>query len=289
MSTLITSPNALESTISPDNYAFLQSYVYQESGIVIDPNKSYLLVSRLQPLVKENSLGTINDLCRLLRGTTATPLRRQVVEALTTNETLFFRDMPVFDALDKQVFPALIQRKQASKRISIWSAAASSGQEAYSLAMLLAEKGLPGWTIEILGTDLNRQILDRAAAGRYLQIEVNRGMPAKFLVKYFTRVGLDWQLNDRIRSMVRFKPFDLRSPLRTLGTFDLVLCRNVLIYLDSGTKKKILREIRGVMEPGAYLILGTAETTLNLDDSYERVPFAGASFYSNAENRSVAK
>jgi len=281
MQTVVTGAVSVDTAISADNYSFLQTYIHQESGIVIDPNKSYLLVSRLQPIVKENSLGTLNDLCRLLRATTATPIKRQVIEALTTNETLFFRDMPVFEALQKEVLPAMIKAKQESKRIRIWSAAASSGQEAYSLAMLLLEMGLSGWNLQILGTDLNRQILDKATAGKYLQIEVNRGMPAKYLVKYFTRAGLDWQINDRLRPIVSFQQFDLRSPLRALGKFDLVLCRNVLIYFDLETKKKILKEIRGVMEPGAHLILGTAETTLNIDDAYQRAVFGGTSFYTH--------
>ncbi|MBM3785545.1 MAG: protein-glutamate O-methyltransferase CheR [Acidobacteria bacterium] len=281
MQTVVTGAVSVDTAISADNYSFLQTYIHQESGIVIDPNKSYLLVSRLQPIVKENSLGTLNDLCRLLRATTATPIKRQVIEALTTNETLFFRDMPVFEALQKEVLPAMIKAKQESKRIRIWSAAASSGQEAYSLAMLLLEMGLSGWNLQILGTDLNRQILDKATAGKYLQIEVNRGMPAKYLVKYFTRAGLDWQINDRLRPIVSFQQFDMRSPLRALGKFDLVLCRNVLIYFDLETKKKILKEIRGVMEPGAHLILGTAETTLNIDDAYQRAVFGGTSFYTH--------
>lgn len=279
MQTLSTAPPFSPAGLSPDNYSFLQQYIYRESGIVIDAGKSYLLESRLLPIVKTENLSTLNDLCRLLRATAPPALKTKVIESLTTNETLFFRDSNVFDALDKSVFPQLIEAKKDTKRISIWSAAASTGQEAYSLAMMLMERGLPGWSISVLGTDLNQQVLDKAAEGRYLQIEVNRGLPARYLVKYFTRVGLDWQLSPAIRAMVKFRQLDLRTPLRGMGPFDLVFCRNVLIYFDVDTKKKILAEMRATMRSGSLLILGAAETTLNLDDSYVRVPHGAAAFY----------
>jgi chemotaxis protein methyltransferase CheR len=201
------------------------------------------------------------------------------VESLTTNETLFFRDVCLFDALQKNVLPELIAARRDTRRISIWSAAASSGQEAYSIAMLLHEMGLEGWNIQILGTDINQQILERAASGRYLQIEVNRGLPAKYLVKYFTRVGLDWQISPKLRSMVRFQQFDLRASARSLGPFDIVFCRNVLIYFDVETKKKILASIRQTLNPRGLLALGAAETTINLDSSYSRVLHGPATFY----------
>lgn len=279
MQTLSTAPPVSPALLSPDNYSFLQQYIYRESGIVIDEGKGYLLESRLTPIVKAEKLSTLNDLCRLLRATASPALKAKVVESLTTNETLFFRDSNVFDALDKIVIPKLIEAKKDSKRISIWSAAASTGQEAYSLAIMLAERGLAGWTIQVLGTDLNQQVLDKASEARYLQIEVNRGLPAKYLVKYFTRVGLDWQLSPAIRSMVKFRQLDLRSSLRGMGPFDLVFCRNVLIYFDVETKKKILGEMRSTMRSGSLLILGAAETTLNLDDNYIRVPHGAAAFY----------
>ncbi len=279
MQTLLGEKSNAQSAISSENYAFLQRYIYQESGIVIDEGKNYLLESRLLPIVKQQNLGTLNDLCHLLKATAPATLRHKVVESMTTNETLFFRDLPVFDALQKQVLPGLIERRKATRRLSIWSAAASSGQEAYTIAMILREMGLADWNIQILGTDLNQQILDRAAEGRYLQIEVNRGLPAKYLVKYFTRVGLDWQIQDSLRSMVRFQRFDLRSPMRNLGSFDLVFCRNVLIYFDVETKKKILGEIRQILGSGGLLALGAAETTINLDNAYQRQTFGTATFY----------
>ena len=192
MQTLLAEKQTEQSSITADNYAFLQRYIYQESGIVIDAGKNYLLESRLLPIVKQENLSTLNDLCSLLRATAPLPLKSRVVESMTTNETLFFRDLALFDALQKIVLPELVSSRRETKQINIWSAAASSGQEAYSIAMILHEMKLEGWRVKIVGTDLNQKILDRATAGRYLQIEVNRGLPAKYLVKHFTRAGLDW-------------------------------------------------------------------------------------------------
>jgi len=279
MQTVLAERQTEQSSITADNYAFLQRYIYQESGIVIDAGKNYLLESRLLPIVKQENLSTLNELCGLLRATAPLPLKSRVVESMTTNETLFFRDLALFDALQKIILPNIVAAKRETKRINIWSAAASSGQEAYSLAMILHEMGLHGWKIQIVGTDLNQQILDRAAAGRFLQIEVNRGLPAKYLVKHFTRAGLDWQINDNLRSMVSFQRFDLRSSMRSRGVFDLVLCRNVLIYFDVETKKKILGELRTTIASGGLLALGAAETTINLDLAYTRVTHGRATFY----------
>lgn len=279
MQSLVSEKSTISASISPENYAFLQRYVYQESGIVLDEGKNYLVESRLLPIVKQESLTTLNDLCNLLKAVAPAALRGRVIEAMTTNETLFFRDAAVFEALQKTILPAMIESRRSARRLRIWSAAASSGQEAYSIAMLLLEMGLEAWQIQILGTDLNQQILDRAKAGRYMQIEVNRGLPARYLVKYFTRNGLDWQIHDSLRRMVQFERFDLRSPMRVLGEFDLIFCRNVLIYFDVETKKRILGQIRQVMAPGAYLALGAAESTLNLDNAYTRVTHSGATFY----------
>ena len=231
------------------------------------------------PIVKKNELGSLNDLCALLKAVNGLPLRQQVVEAMTTNETLFFRDATVFEALQKTVLPELIEARKTVRILNFWSAAASSGQEAYSLAIMLVEMGLGAWKIRILGTDLNNQILDRARAGRYLQIEVNRGLPAKYLVKYFHRVGLEWQIKDELRRMVEFQPFDLRMSMRTLGPFDLIFCRNVLIYFDMETKRRILAELRGALYHQGLLLLGTAESTLNLDDQFARKLIGQAAFY----------
>ena len=256
--------------IDPESYKFLQDYVHRESGIVLDEDKHYLLETRLMPVVRQHQLASLQDLCSQLRATSDGPVKRHVVEAMTTHETFFFREMAHYDALRTVTLPELIQQRQNNRKLTFWSAAASFGQEAYSLALMLIEMGLADWNIQILGTDLSTRAVDRARAARYMQIEVNRGLPAAYLIKYFTRVGLDWQLKDHVRRMVRFEPLDLRQSLRTLGPFDVVFCRNVLIYFDVETKKKILSEIRGTLFRGGHLLLGGSETTLNLDNTFLR-------------------
>ena len=270
---------AVPAPISTDDYTFLQQYVYQQSGIVLDANKHYLLESRLMPIVRQHKLSSIAELCNRLRSVQHPQLQQQVVEAMTTNETLFFRDASPFDALRTEILPWLIEQRSALKTLRFWSAAASSGQEAFSLAMLLLDLGLANWHIQILATDLSEQVLQRARTARYLQIEVNRGLPASYLVKYFKHEGLEWQLNDEVRRMVQFQRFDLRDFPAGFGPFDIVFCRNVLIYFDLETKKKILKTLRHTMHTDAHLILGAAETTLNLDDTFQRIPVGKAVFY----------
>ena len=265
--------------ICPESYRFLQEYVYRESGIVLDADKHYLLEARLAPIVHQMRLPSVNDLCALLRGASDGPLRQQVVDAMTTNETYFFRDPAQYDVLKSAVLPALIAERQDTRRLSFWSAASSSGQEAYSLAMLLLEMGVGDWNIRILGTDLSTRMLERAREGKFLQIEVNRGLPAQYLVKYFRRTGLEWQLKDEVRRMVRFESFDLRKSMSALGPFDIVFCRNVLIYFDVESKRRILRELQATLFKGGYLLLGGSETTLNLDDRFVRKIFGQTVFY----------
>ncbi len=275
-----TGPSAARTDLQPENYRFLQDYIYRESGIVIDSDKHYLLEARLLPIARQQDIGTLNDLCALLRATgSANGLRRQVVEAMTTHETLWFRDPGQYDALRNKVLPDLLEKRRHTKRLRLWSAASSSGQEAYSLAILLLEMNLGDWNIEILGTDLSEQILEKARQGRYLQIEVNRGLPVASLVKYFHRHGLDWQLNDQIRGMVRFQRFDLRDGMRQLGAFDVIFCRNVLIYFDQDTKRRILTRLHGALQKDGCLLLGGAENTLNLVDTFERVAYGSAVVY----------
>lgn len=265
--------------LSPDNYAFLQGWVQRESGISLGADKLYLLKSRLQPLVEQERLKSLDELCLRLQKAPSETLRRKVVESMTTHETLFFRDTAVFDMLRKDLLPEIARTHQTDKALRIWCAACSSGQEPYSLAMLLLESGYADWNIQILGTDISRQILDRAATGKYLQIEVSRGLAATLLVKYFQRAGLDWQLKDQVRRMVRFAPLDLRQSPQALGSFDLILCRNVLIYFEMSTRKKILAGLRGCLVPGGYLLLGASETTFGLDETLLRKPFGNAIVY----------
>jgi chemotaxis protein methyltransferase CheR len=271
------SPGAPELTTG--NYAFLQEYIHRESGIALGQDKLYLLKSRLQPTMEGEHLGSLDELCQRLRSAPTAELRRSVVEAMTTHETLFFRDPAVYDALRTSIIPAIVSARKSTRSMRIWSAACSSGQEPYSLAMLLLEAGLAEWNIEILGTDLSTQILERAAGGSYLQIEVNRGLPLQMLVKYFQRSGLGWLIRSEVRKFVRFSQFDLRNDKRLLGAFDLVLCRNVLIYFDVETRRRILGGIRGVLRPGAYFLMGSSETTFNLDDNFVRSTCGATTVY----------
>jgi chemotaxis protein methyltransferase CheR len=225
-------------------------------------------------------LGSLDGLCAMLGGpANNSVLKRQVVEAMTTNETFFFRDAAQYDALRTIIIPNLIAQRQDSRKMSFWSAASSSGQEAYSLAMMLLEMGLGDWKIKICGTDLSTQMAARSSAGRYLQIEVNRGLPVAYLLKYFDRAGLEWQLKEEVRCMVDFTTFDLRQNMKARGPYDLVFCRNVLIYFDMDAKRRILEQIHGTLFRGGYLLLGGSETTLNLTARFERRVFGQTVLY----------
>lgn len=268
--------------ITPENLDFLCKAVYDESGIVLDASKSYLIESRLAPVARGEGLDTLDSLCKLMRAVSAKPLRTKVVEAMTTNETLFFRDLRPFEAMRDHILPDLTERLGA-KQIRIWSAASSSGQEAYSLTMLWKEMNIPGCDFNVLGTDISDEMLDRCRAGRYRQLEVNRGLPARYLVKYFDSVETDWVAKPELREMTEWKNFNLMGDMSSLGTFDVVFCRNVLIYFDQETKASILRRIRRRLRPGGYLFLGLSETTLNLDPVYERKTLGSAIVYQNPE------
>jgi chemotaxis protein methyltransferase CheR len=256
--------------ILPENYRFLQAHVYSKVGIVLEDNKHYLFESRLAPIVKQFSLGSINALCALLLAKRDPEIGQQVVEAMTTNETYFFRDPAQYEAIRAVLLPRLKEERQANRKMRFWSAASSTGQEAYSLAMLLLQEGLQDWNAQILGTDFSSKVVDRARFGIYQQLEVNRGLPASLLVKHFRRSGLDWQLTEQVRKMVCFETIDLRKSMRTLGPFDLVFCRNVLIYFDNETKYKIMKEIHGTMFRGGWLLLGGAEMAFGLDEWFDR-------------------
>jgi chemotaxis protein methyltransferase CheR len=265
------------SALDTENYGFLRDYIHRQSGILLDNDKHYLLEARLMPVVEELHLQSLMALCHALK-TCEAPLRKRVVEAMTTHETLFFRDSTPFEAMKKELLPQLMEERKALRRIRIWCAAASSGQEPYSLAILLLESGFGDWIIEILGTDISEQVLSRAREGKYMQLEVNRGLPAQYLVKYFQREGLEWRIKDNIRRMVRFEQADLRQNPRGSG-YDFVFCRNVLIYFDIPTKKQILERLRNSLTPGGYLALGSAESTLGLDEVFQRVVVGNARFY----------
>lgn len=268
-----------ETQILPQNYAFLQDYIYRESGIVLEAEKHYLLDARLMGLASEQGLKSLNDLCALLQATHDNEIRQKVVNAMTTNETYFMREVAHFDALRKTVFPALCEARAGTRQLRFWSAAASTGQEAYSLAMILLEMGLGDWSIEILGTDLCSDVIERAKQGRFSQLEMNRGLPASYLLKYFRRVGLEWEVKEEIRRMTEFQTFDLRADMHSMGPFDVVFCRNVLIYFDVPTKKKIVEGIHGRLFPGGYLILGSTESGLSVTEKLERENIGEATLY----------
>jgi chemotaxis protein methyltransferase CheR len=265
--------------IRPDNYKFLQEHVYSQSGIVLEGDKHYLFESRLAPIVRQLGLETINDLCALMAKTRGPDLGRQVVEAMTTNETYFFRDPSHYDAIRHVLLPRLRGERSANKKLSFWSAASSTGQEAYSLAMGLLEDGFKDWNVQVLGTDFSSQVVERARLGVYRQIEVNRGLPAALMVKYFQRKGMEWQLTEDVRRMVRFETIDLRKSMRTLGPFDLVFCRNVMIYFDAATKKNIMKEIHGTLFRGGWLMLGGAETAFGAEEWFEKTTVGTATVY----------
>lgn len=265
--------------IHPENYRFLQQHVYSQTGIVLEENKHYLFESRLAPIVRQLGLGTINDLCTFLQTTCQAEVGRQVVEAMTTNETYFFRDPSQYDAIRTVLLPRLMDERRQTRKLNFWSAAASTGQEAYSLAMMLLGMGLADWNVQILGTDFSSRVLERARSGRYQQIEVNRGLPAAQLVKHFHQCGAEWQVSNAVRRMVTFETIDLRDSMRALGPFDLVFCRNVMIYFDTHTKKNILKELHSAMFRGAWLLLGGVETAFGVEEWFDRQTIGNAAVY----------
>jgi chemotaxis protein methyltransferase CheR len=268
--------------IRAENYKFLQEHIRKQSGIVLDDKKHYLVEARLLPIALDEGLRNLDDLCAKLRQPAPLQLQRRVIEAMTTNETYFFREPAHFEALKHTILPPLIAARKDTKKISIWSAAASTGQEAYSLAMLLADMGLADWDISITGTDLAESVLEKAREGKYSQLEVNRGLPVTMLVKHFTRNQLLWELKPALRKMVRFQALDLRNIGRGLGPFDIIWCRNVLIYFDVDTKRQIVDQIRTTLNPGGYFFLGSSEVGLTLGTKFTRLNTNDATYYQAA-------
>jgi len=250
--------------------AYLRDLVYRRSAIVLEDDKQYLIDSRLSPIARELGLPTIDALVGKLRTDGSGPLTHRVIEAMTTNETLFFRDLHPFEALRTRLVPDLLQARATQRSLRIWCGAASTGQEPYSIAMTLCESfpQLASWDVKIVATDLNATVLERAREGKYRQLEVNRGLPAKLLVKYFDRQGADWQLKPDVRNLVTFQELNLLDAWSHLGEHDIIFLRNVLIYFDVETKRRILGRIRRTLRKDGVLVLGGAETTTNLDDGY---------------------
>lgn len=266
-------------TLTTTDFGFIQDLVRKRSAIVLDSGKEYLVEARLLPVARQSGTDGLPGLVAKLRSGDPR-LVDAVVDAMTTNETSWFRDNLPFEAFTSVVVPELVAAR-TDRRLSIWSAACSSGQEPYSLAMLLRDAlaAKPGWTARILATDLSEEMCTRTRAATYSQLEVNRGLPAPVLVRNFERSGTGWQVKPDLRSMVEVRRMNLDAPFPPMGPFDVVFLRNVLIYFDPATKRQVLERVRRVLRPDGYLFLGSAETTLNLDDAFERVTIAKATAY----------
>jgi chemotaxis protein methyltransferase CheR len=259
--------------VTPLDYEYLRKSLKERSGLDLSPDKQYLVESRLMPLARRSGLGGISDLVQKMRSG-AESLTVQVVEAMTTNETFFFRDKIPFDNLTDGVLPGLIQSRASRRSLRIWSAACSTGQEPYSIAMALREYGaaLAGWRIEIVATDLSQEVLEKSKAGLYSQFEVQRGLPIQLLVKYFTQLGEFWQLSADIRGMVQHRQLNLLQDFSHLGKFDVIFCRNVLIYFDQETKTTIFERLARMLEPDGTLMLGAAESVVGITDVFRPGP-----------------
>ena len=263
-------------TLQATDFSFVTQMVRQRSSIDLQPGKEYLVESRLAPIARSLGEKDVAGLvARLRRGEPG--LTDAVVDALTTNETSWFRDSHPFDAFVQHLLPD-VAGTSATKQITVWSAACSSGQEAYSLAMLMLDwlPTRPGYSARIVGTDISATMVERARAGRYSQLEVNRGLRAPYLVKYFDQTGRDWVLRPQVREVCRFERGNLAQPATNVPTCDIVFLRNVLIYFELDTKRTVLSHIRKVLRPGGFLVLGGAESTLNLDDAFQRTELGRA-------------
>jgi chemotaxis protein methyltransferase CheR len=268
-------------SLSLPEFNYVRRLVLEQSAIVLEEDKGYLVESRLSTLARREGFASLSLLVGRLQSEPFNCLHRQAVEAMTTNETSFFRDFHPFEALKKAVIPDLMEKRGQTRELTIWCAACSAGQEPYTIGMLLREyfPSLASWKVRILATDLSSEILSRAREGRYSQLEVNRGLPASFLVKYFHKEGCNWQLREDIRRMVEFQMTNLASAWPALPPMDIIMMRNVLIYFGMDTKKEILAKVRRALKPDGYFFMGGAETTFNLDDSFERVQFERATCY----------
>jgi chemotaxis protein methyltransferase CheR len=256
------------------DYEFLRKLLKERSGLDLSSDKQYLVESRLVPLARKAGLPGITELVQKMKAGGAEPLVAEVVEAMTTNETFFFRDKMPFEHLKDTMLPAILQARGARRSLRIWCAASSTGQEPYSIAMCLKglSPALAGWKLDIVATDLSQGVLEKSRAGIFSQFEVQRGLPIQLLVQHFTQVGDMWQLNPDIRSMVQHRQLNLLHDFSHLGTFDIIFCRNVLIYFDQDTKTGIFERLAKVSEPDGFLVLGAAESVVGISDAFKPYP-----------------
>ncbi len=269
-------------TLNTNTFTFLCNFVRDKSAIVLEPSKSYLIESRLNPVARENGLANLEELVAALKKLGSRELSRQVIDAMTTNESSFFRDLQPFEALKAHIIPELMEKRAKERTLNIWSNACSSGQEVYSIAMLLRESfpALAGWKVRLIASDLSTAILRKAQEGVFNQTEVNRGLPMPMLLKYFTKNGLQWQIKDDIRKSIEFREVNLIETWPpTLPTMDIVFLRNVLIYFSPEIKTSILNKVQRVLRPDGCLFLGGAETTMSLDTKFVRVPVGKTTCY----------
>ena len=268
--------------LSAVDFEYVCRMVRADSAVALGVDKQYLVESRLAPLAAGENLLSVSDLLRRVRSDRPA-LRRQVVEAMLTNETLFFRDMHPFDALRDHIIPERLAANCG--RLSMWSAAASTGQEAYSLAMLLRDHFPDADQASILATDLSATMVERGAAGRFSHAEINRGLPASLLVRHFDRVGREWSLHDDVRRLVTWRQMNMVGPLRNVPAMDIVLLRNVLVYFDAPTRAAVIAELAQIMRPGGYLLLGGSEITPYAHPGFQRVAVGRSIFYRVTEQR----
>ena len=277
--------------MNTSEFEFLSTLVKSKSGIVLSTDKTYLLVSRLNPVATKHGFASIDEMVSAMKGRRAGPsVENDIVEAMTTNESYFFRDRKPFDAFEKEFLPYFLDARANARQLRIWCAAASSGQEPYTLAMQLKEAShkLASWRTEILGTDISTEILEKARSGLFSQFEVQRGLPIQLLAKYFEKRGELWQIKPEIRAMVQYRKFNLLERMQALGRFDIVFCRNVLIYFDRETKADILARIAEQMAPDGVLVLGAAETVIGITSAF--VPMADhRGFYQKASAAAAAE
>jgi chemotaxis protein methyltransferase CheR len=278
--------------ITPDDYSYLSTLLRTKSGLALGPGKEYLLESRLPPVAKAYGFGSVNELVSILRAGPHQELIKAVCDAMATGETFFFRDTVPFEIMRTTILPELAERcRRGGRALRIWSSAASTGQEAYSIAMLIAEMGvqLSGVRIELVATDFSSQALNRARRGVFTQIEVQRGLPERYLRQFFINTPEGFRLSDDIRRRVAFKELNLLESFRSLGQFDIVLCRNVLIYFDTMTKKDVLDRLSSALVPGGYLFLGATETAFGLTERLVRIPDIPTSLHVRRDDAEVAE
>jgi chemotaxis protein methyltransferase CheR len=276
--------------VTPPDYEFLRKLLREQSGLDLSADKQYLIESRLLPLSRKVGLPGISELVQKMKGGSSS-ITTQVVEAMTTNETFFFRDKIPFDHFRDCIMPEILQARASRKSLRIWCAAGSTGQEPYSLAMCLKEMSaaLTGWRVEILATDLSQEVLEKSKSGIYSQFEVQRGLPIQMLVKYFKQTGDLWQINADLRAMVQHRQLNLLHDFSQLGVFDVIFCRNVLIYFDQDTKVNIFNRLAKVVEPDGFLVLGAAETVVGLTDVFKPFPDRRGLYRPSAARATPAK